>query len=96
MSILPPPNSRLSLYGVSRVFGRVAFVAACLCAFSGFEAYGKAANISKDGIRYRTDANNTECYVYSLANGGKYVGDIVIPSSIVSSTYGELPVVGVY
>ena len=96
MSIFPPPNSRLSLYGVSRVFGRVAFVAACLCAFSGFEAYGKAANISKDGIRYRTDANNTECYVYSLANGGKYVGDIVIPSSIVSSTYGELPVVGVY
>lgn len=73
----------------------------CVCCrmfmrISGFEAYGKAANISKDGIRYRTDANNTECYVYSLANGGKYVGDIVIPSSIVSSTYGELPVVGVY
>ena len=96
MRLLPLPNSRLSLHGVSSAFGRVAFVAACLCAFSGFEAYGKAANISKDGIRYRTDAKNTECYVSSLANGGKYVGDIVVPSSIVSSTYGELPVVGVY
>lgn len=96
MSILPPPNSWLTQRGVSRAFSRVAFVAACLCAFSTFDAQVKAANITKDGIRYRTNTKNTECYVQALSNGGKYVGDVVIPSTIVSSNYGELPVVGVY
>lgn len=96
MKLLPPPISGLKPFGASRLAGAVVFGAACLCAFGGFDAYGKAANITKDGIRYRTNTANTECYVYSLASGGKYVGDIVVPSSIVSSTYGELPVVGVY
>ena len=50
---------------------------------------------AKNGLRYQTNSSNTNVKIVKPKSGNTYAGDYEVPASITSSTYGELPVVGV-
>ncbi len=49
----------------------------------------------KNGLRYQTINDDTAVQLVKPKSGNTYVGDYVVPTSITSSKYGELPVVAV-
>lgn len=49
----------------------------------------------KNGLRYQTNSKNTAVNVVAPKTGNTYVGDIEVPATVTSTTYGELPVVGI-
>lgn len=54
-----------------------------------------ALYITKNGVRYQTMNDDTAVRVTKPKSGNTYVGDIVIPATIVSTSLGELPVIEV-
>ncbi len=48
-----------------------------------------------NGLRYQTNDDNTAVKVVKPKAGNTYAGDYVVPATVTSKTYGELPVVGV-
>jgi hypothetical protein len=51
--------------------------------------------IGDNGIRYKADKKITSLTVTTPAKGSTYVGDYVIPATVKTENYGELPVVAV-
>ena len=70
------------------------FVAAAL-ALTSLPAQAKATYFTVDGVRYKSNTAVTSVNVVSAGTGKTYVGDIVIPAKIVTTSNGELPVIGV-
>lgn len=58
-------------------------------------AQAKATYFTVDGVRYKSNTAVTSVNVVSAGTGKTYVGDIVIPAKIVTTSNGELPVIGV-
>lgn len=58
-------------------------------------ANAAALNFNYQGLRFRTDNNRTVAYI-TAPKDGIYIGDIVVPEIAVSTTVGELKVVGIY
>lgn len=68
----------------------------CVTALLASSLTAEAVYINgKNGIRYKTNTKNTAVTVVAPKTGNTYAGDYEIPATITSSTYGELPVIGV-
>lgn len=70
----------------------------CLTALlaSVFTAGAATTYITGDnGIRYKLDKKNNTLTVTTPVKGSTYVGDYVIPATVTTEDYGELPVVAV-
>lgn len=48
-----------------------------------------------NGLRYQTNDDNTAVKIVKPKTGNTYAGDYVVPATVTSKTYGELPVIGV-
>ncbi|MGN0213200.1 MAG: leucine-rich repeat domain-containing protein [Muribaculaceae bacterium] len=66
-----------------------------LSLFTTSTTINAASYITRDGIRYVYNSDKTEVSVTSLKSPDVYIGDIIIPESIVNSSNEVIPVVAV-